>query len=59
MRRGNWKSVGRGNPDDLNNWELYDLERDRTESTDLAKENPEALKQMIDAWRRWLERMDS
>ena len=59
VRRGNWKSVGRGNPDDLNNWELFDLERDRTESTDLAKENPEVLKPMVDAWRRWMERMDS
>ena len=59
VRHGNWKGVGRGNLEDLNNWELYNLETDRTESVDLGDEHPEIVKQMIDAFRDWSERMDS
>ena len=57
VRHGNWKGIGRGNSEELNNWELYDLETDRTESVDLGAEHPEVLKQMIDAFHDWSERM--
>ena len=57
VRHGDWKGIGRGNPGELDNWELYDLETDRTESKDLRAKHPEILKQMIDAWRDWSERM--
>jgi arylsulfatase len=51
-----WKAVAlhapltsKGNFD-LDEWELYDLNNDRSESKNLAKENPEKLKELIAAW---------
>ncbi|MEI6882968.1 MAG: arylsulfatase [Bacteroidota bacterium] len=35
---------------DKDEWQLYHVEVDRSESKDLAKENPEKLKDMIKAW---------
>jgi len=35
---------------DKDEWELYNVEADRSESKNLAKENPEKLKQLIAAW---------
>jgi arylsulfatase A-like enzyme len=35
---------------DKDRWELYHVDVDRSESTDLANENPEKLKELIDAW---------
>ena len=57
VRHDNWKGVGHGDPGELSNWELYDLETDRTESVDLAAKHPEVLKRMIDAWRDWAKRV--
>ena len=31
-------------------WELYHVDEDRSESTNLAEQNPEKLKELIDAW---------
>ena len=31
-------------------WELYHVAEDRSESTDLAEQNPDKLKELIDAW---------
>ena len=31
-------------------WELYNVEEDRSESKNLAKENPEKLKELVDTW---------
>lgn len=59
VRHGNWKSIGHGDPGDIRNWELYDLEADRTESVDLAAKHPDVLKRMIDAWGDWSERMSN
>jgi hypothetical protein len=51
-----WKAVsvhptiaGWGHFDD-DRWELYDTQRDLTESHDLAAEHPEKLKELIDVW---------
>jgi arylsulfatase len=35
---------------DKDRWELYHVDEDRSESTDLAKEHPEKLQALIDAW---------
>ncbi len=35
---------------DEDDWELYHVAVDRSESKDLAKENPEKLKELVDAW---------
>lgn len=51
VREGKWKLVARHRGD----WELYDLDADRTELTDLASKNPaqvKALTAKYDAWAR-------
>ncbi|MEP3048460.1 MAG: arylsulfatase [Roseibium sp.] len=40
---------GKGNFD-KDDWELYNVAVDRSESKDLAKEHPEKLKELIDTW---------
>ena len=51
-----WKAValhvpitGRGKFDE-DKWELYNVAEDRSESTNLAEQNPDKLKELIDAW---------
>jgi arylsulfatase len=43
-----WEAFGPANPDPLKNvtWELYDLNTDWSQATDLAAKNPEKVKQM-------------
>ncbi len=52
IREGKWKLVSR-HP---GQWELYDIEADRTETTDLASKYPDRVKQMADAWQTWARR---
>lgn len=40
---------GKGNFD-KDDWELYNVAEDRSESNDLAKEHPDKLQELIDAW---------
>jgi arylsulfatase len=42
----------RGEPIDLDNWTLHDLERDFSESTDLGAKHPERLRELTDAFDR-------
>ena len=37
-------------------WELYDLDKDRAETNDLAKSEPERVRQMSAQWQTWAER---
>jgi arylsulfatase A-like enzyme len=49
VRAGKWKLVAlKGKP-----WELYDLEIDRTETTNLIGQNPEKAKELAALWRAW------
>jgi len=50
IRMGDWKLVNatRGKP-----WELYDLNTDGTETTDLAEKHPERVKEMSAKWLTW------
>jgi len=51
-----WKAVAwhkRGAPYEEDRWELYHLETDFSETRDLAAEQPERLRQLIDLW--WAE----
>jgi arylsulfatase len=51
-----WKAVTYHQPDtpfDDDQWELYNLNEDFSESRNLAAENPEKLREMIDLW--WIE----
>lgn len=49
IRRGDWKLVAeRGQA-----WELYDLAKDRNETTDLATAHPDVVAELRTAWQRW------
>src|SRR4030095_8344797 len=51
-----WKAVTyhhKGTPFDEDQWELYHLDEDFSESRDLAEAEPEKLAELIDAW--WAE----
>jgi arylsulfatase len=51
-----WKAVTfhqRGKPFDKDKWELYHIEEDFSECHNLASENPEKLRELIDLW--WVE----
>jgi arylsulfatase len=53
VRAGKWKLVsqhGKG-------WELYDMEADRTERTDLKALHPARVKDLAEQYRRWAERV--
>jgi len=52
VRRGKWKLVSRF-PDD---WELYDLEADRTELHNLAAAQPERVREMAALYAAWSRR---
>jgi arylsulfatase len=49
VRAGRWKLVSLGN----SGWELYDLEKDRTELHNLASQHPERVAQMTALWEAW------
>ena len=50
MRDGKWKLVAKGSNGE---WELYDIEADRTELNNLAEKEAERLKSMAEAWETW------
>lgn len=52
LRAGDWKIVaaGKGSP-----WELYDLSADRSETKDLAKAQPEKVRELAALWTKQLE----
>lgn len=53
VRVGDWKLVRVG----LNgNWELYNLADDRTELSDLARQEPDRVKDLSEKWNAWAKR---
>lgn len=54
VRAGRWKLVSRFRTG--GEWELYDLQDDRTETRDLAKQQPGRVKRLREAWERWAKR---
>ena len=50
IRDGKWKLVAKGNE---GAWELYDMESDRTESTNLTASQPEVTKRLVAQWDAW------
>lgn len=52
VRSGKWKLV----KEYPNDWELFDMEKDRTEMNDLAKNYPEKVKKMNEMYEEWAER---
>jgi arylsulfatase len=53
VRDGRWKAAAL---DPGGKWELYDMERDRTEMHDLAARHPERTRAMAAQWERWAKR---
>lgn len=54
LRHGDWKLVrmgGRKVPGKAQ-WELYDLSKDLSEETNLAKSNPERLTELVEMWEK-------
>lgn len=54
LRKGDWKIVYANKQWGKGDWELYNVARDRTESQDLAEREPAKLKEMIEAWERYV-----
>jgi arylsulfatase len=52
LRAGNWKIVAAGKDSP---WELYDLSSDRSETNNVAKEQPEKLRALVALWTRQFE----
>lgn len=50
VRWGKWKAV---KDEKGSEWELYDIENDRTERYNLADANPQLVKQLADKWQIW------
>jgi arylsulfatase len=53
IRVGNWKLVAKG---PAGEWELYDIDRDRSELDDLAAKHPERVQPMAEQWEAWAKR---
>jgi arylsulfatase len=52
IRDGKWKLVAKENE----SWELYDMEKDRTEMHDLAAKDPKRVQKMAAQWEAWAAR---
>ncbi len=50
IRQGKWKLVWGSN---VQRWELFDMETDRTETNDVASENLQRVRQMESLWLKW------
>ncbi|NLF53020.1 MAG: arylsulfatase [Thauera phenolivorans] len=50
LRKGDWKLVYSNPPWGSGDWELYNIAEDRTESRDLAADEPQKLGELLVAW---------
>ncbi|WP_146431716.1 arylsulfatase [Blastopirellula retiformator] len=61
IRSGDWKLVGRNvaRPRGVRpeNWELYNIAADRTETNNLAADNPDKVKELAQQWNAWAKRV--
>jgi arylsulfatase len=55
VRSGKWKLVAEGRE---GRWELYDIEADRNELTDLADKYPEKVRELSQRWQGWIEEQE-
>ncbi|MFC1713166.1 arylsulfatase [Candidatus Poribacteria bacterium] len=55
LRVGKWKIVAKGVEGD---WEIYDMEKDRSELKNLAEAHPERVKEMAEQWHEIAQRTD-
>jgi arylsulfatase len=54
VRDGRWKLVS---ADGRDSWQLYDLAADRTETTDLADQQPSRVRRLADRQQAWMDRV--
>jgi arylsulfatase len=56
-RKGKWKLVSSGSSEYpfISDWELYDMEEDRSEINNLVNEYPQLVSELSEAWERWAE----
>jgi arylsulfatase len=65
VRKGQWKLVSEypgtwstvRKYENQGQWELYDMENDRTELNNLAEQNPEKVKELESLWNEWANRV--
>ncbi len=59
VRMGKWKLVSLYSRDDSDYtpWELYDIEADRSELSDVAKDMPDRVAEMESAWMAWAKKV--
>jgi arylsulfatase len=53
IREGRWKLVAKKKGVQQDQWELYDMSKDRSETTNLAAEHPERVTDMKKRWYAW------
>lgn len=53
VRLGKYKLVSKWEKDSEYNWELYDVELDRSEMNNLLEKMPEKAKEMVILWKDW------
>lgn len=55
VRAGKWKLVSKSTrkPPYTSEWELYNMEKDRTELHDLSKQHPEIVTKLKEMWHQW------
>ena len=56
IRDGKWKLVRYGDSGGdakLHQWQLYNMNNDRSEQNDLAKTNPDKVKLLAEKWEKW------
>ncbi|MBS3771134.1 MAG: arylsulfatase [Bacteroidales bacterium] len=69
IRKGKWKLVSKAYPSagkfrrmdtiPMDQWVLYNIEEDRTETNDLADQYPEKVKKMAAQWQEWAKRTNT
>ncbi|MDN3690465.1 arylsulfatase [Cyclobacterium jeungdonense] len=69
LRKGKWKLVSKAydnsghfrkvNTLASDQWELYDMEKDRTETMDLAQKHPDRVRELSDLWQQWAKRTNA
>ena len=57
LREGKWKIVSAYRAKQPVDWELYDMQADRTELNNLAERHPEKTQELADRWQDWADRV--
>ncbi|MDU0356312.1 sulfatase-like hydrolase/transferase [Paraglaciecola aquimarina] len=52
-RKDNWKIINRGELDNNNQWQLFDVDKDPSETKDLAEKHPLLVREMVAEMEAW------